>query len=302
MAHQYVLGVDIGGTNIRLGLVDEENRLSDYRKVPQESILSGKDTIESLAAYLESYLQECGQGKEIQALVAGIPAAMSRDRSTVWNAPNIRGFSGKNVLSVLQPHFPFPVLLERDVTMLFYYDLYKHQIPHRDIIIGCYIGTGIGNVISVDGKPLVGNDGSAGELGHIPVWDKTDLCNCGNEGCMESHVGGKYLVELQKKEFPDVEIHELFAQRGDAPQLDRYLEHLSLPITTEINILNPAVIILGGGVLSMPGFPREKLEHYIYKHSRKPFPAENLHIVYSDNGGENGIYGSALYARAMLKK
>ena len=80
----------------------------------------------------------------------------------------------------------------------------------------------------------------------------------------------------------------------------RYLEHLSLPITTEINILNPAVIILGGGVLSMPGFPREKLEQYIYKHSRKPFPADNLHIVYSDNGGENGIYGSALYARARL--
>ena len=302
MAHQYVLGVDIGGTNIRLGLVDEENQLRDYRKVPQESILSGEDTLASLAAYLEQYLQECGQGKEIQALAAGIPAAMSRDRSTVWNAPNIRGFSGKNVLAALQPHFPFPVLLERDVTMLFYYDLYKHQIPHRDVIIGCYIGTGIGNVISVDGKPILGNDGAAGELGHIPIWDKTDLCNCGNEGCMESHVGGKYLVELQKTDFPDVEIHELFAKKGDTPQIDRYLEHLSLPITTEINILNPAVIILGGGVLSMPGFPRERLERYIYKHSRKPFPADNLHIVYSDNGGENGIYGSALYARAMLAK
>ena len=296
----YVLGVDIGGTNIRLGLVDEENRLTGYRKVPQESILSGGDTVESLALYLEEYLRENAQGKEIEALVAGIPAAMSRDRSTVWNAPNIRGFSGKNVLAVLQPHFPFPVMLERDVTMLFYYDLYQHQIPHRDIIIGCYIGTGLGNVISVDGKPLVGNDGSAGELGHIPVWDKTDLCNCGNEGCMESHVGGKYLVELQKRDFPDVAIHDLFAERGDAPQIDRYLEHLSLPIATEINILNPAVIILGGGVLSMPGFPREKLEQYIYKHSRKPFPADNLHIVYSDNGGENGIYGSALYARARL--
>lgn len=300
--HTYVLGIDIGGTNIRMGLVDENNELSEYLKVPQESILTGADTLESLAVYLEGYLAERAKGKDVIAIVAGIPAAMSRDRSTVLNAPNIRGFSGKNVQAALQSHFSCPVLLERDATMLFYYDLYQHNIPHKDIIIGCYIGTGIGNVISVDGKPLVGNDGSAGELGHIPVWDKTDICNCGNEGCMESHVGGKYLVELQKTTFPDVDIHDLFAERGDAPELDRYVEHLSLPITTEINILNPAVIILGGGVLSMPGFPKERLEKYIYKHSRKPFPADNLHIVYSDNGGENGIYGSALYARDILGK
>lgn len=300
--HTYVLGVDIGGTNIRIGLVDELNTMYAYQKVPQQSVLQGKDTLESLSVYLEKYLAEYAKDKKVIALVAGIPAAMSKDRTTVWNAPNIKGFSGKNVQAALQPHFSFPVMLERDVTMLFYYDLYKHEIPNKDIIIGCYIGTGLGNVISVDGKPLVGNDGSAGELGHIPVWDKTDLCNCGNEGCMESHVGGKYLVDLQKSTFPDIEIHELFEKKGDSPEIDRYLEHLSLPIATEINILNPAVIILGGGVLSMPNFPKERLEQYIYKHSRKPLPAENLHIVYSDNAGENGIYGSALYARAMLNK
>lgn len=299
--HSYVLGVDIGGTNIRLGLVDDENQLCEYRKVPQQSVLQGDDTVKSLAEYLTQYLRDCAGDKTVNALTVGIPAAMSRDRSTVWNAPNIKGFSGKNVQAALQPYFDFSVFLERDVTMLFYHDLHQHNLLHQGIMIGCYIGTGLGNVISVDGKPIVGNDGAAGELGHIPVWDKTDICNCGNEGCMESHVGGKYLVELQEKVFPDVEIHDLFLKKGDAPEIDRYLEHLSLPIATEINILNPAVIILGGGVLSMPGFPKERLERYIYKHSRKPYPAENLHIVYSDNGGENGIYGGALYAREMLK-
>ncbi len=298
--HTYILGVDIGGTNIRLGLVDEENRLSDYRKVRQEEILQGEDTLESLAQYLKRYLADCAEGKEVLALAAGIPAAMSKDRSTVWNAPNIKGFSGKNVLKALQPHFSFPIFLERDVTMLFYYDLYRYRIPHEGVIIGCYIGTGLGNVISVDGRPIVGNDGAAGELGHIPVWDKTDICGCGNEGCMESHVGGKYLVELQRSTFPDVEISELFAKKGDTPEIDRYLEHLSLPIATEINILDPTVILLGGGVLAMPEFPKKRLEQYIYKHSRKPYPAEHLHIVYSENQGENGVLGSALYARENL--
>ncbi len=108
------------------------------------------------------------------------------------------------------------------------------------------------------------------------------------------------MVELQKSTFSDVEISQLFSKKGSTPEIDRYLEHLSLPIATEINILNPAVILLGGGVLSMADFPKERLEKYIYKHSRKPLPADNLHIVYSDNQGENGIYGSALYARERL--
>lgn len=129
--HTYVLGVDIGGTNIRLGLVDEEGNLSGYQKISQQSILYGDDTIQSLAEYLKGYLQEFAKDKQVIALAAGIPAAMSRDRSTVWNAPNIKGFSGRNVKEVLQPHFSFPVLLEKDVTMLFYYDLMQHKIDHR---------------------------------------------------------------------------------------------------------------------------------------------------------------------------
>ena len=91
--HTYVLGVDIGGTNIRLGLVDEKNQLSGYRKIPQEEILQGEDTLKSLAEYLKQYLKDRAEGKEVVAIAAGIPAAMSRDRSTVWNAPNNQGTS-----------------------------------------------------------------------------------------------------------------------------------------------------------------------------------------------------------------
>lgn len=297
-----VIGVDIGGTNIRVGAVEEDLRLFADRKMPQESILCGEDPLRSFCTFMKQYVRREAGDREVDALVVGVPAALSRDRKTVLNAPNIRGFNGVNVQEKLQAEFSFPVFLEKDVTMLFYHDLYHQQIPHEGVMIGCYIGTGLGNVISIDGHLLAGSDGAACELGHIPLWDQRDLCTCGNEGCAESHVGGKYLVQLQKERFPDTPISDLFVCHGDTPEMERYIEHLSLPIATEITILNPDRVLLGGGIVSMKGFPREKLEQYLYRHTRKPLPADNLHLVYVEDTGKNGILGCALYAREALSE
>jgi allose kinase len=296
----YVIGIDIGGTNIRIGLVDEKLNLSAFLKVPQKSVLKG-DSLFQLAQFIKGYIKEHAENKTIAALSIGLPAAMDKDRAIVLNAPNIHGFDGKNVKEFLQQEFDFPVFLEKDVSMLFYYDLYNNKIENEGIIIGCYIGTGLGNVISIDGKLVIGNDGAACELGHIPVWDKRDICACGNAGCMETYTAGKFLQQLQQQRYPDVNIEELFEKKSLDPEIESYLEHLSIPIATEINILNPRIVILGGGVLSMKGFPRKKLEQYIYYHARKPLPADNLNIVYSEDSGENGILGSAIYARKKLE-
>lgn len=296
----YVIGIDIGGTNIRIGLVDEELNLSAFLKVPQKSVLNG-DSLFQLSEFIKQYLKENAENKTIAALSIGVPAAMDKDRATVLNAPNIYGFDGKNVRGFLEKEFDFPVFLEKDVSMLFYYDLHHHKIKNEGVIIGCYVGTGIGNVISIDGKLVIGNDGAACELGHIPVWDKQDVCACGNIGCMEIYTGGKFLQQLQLERYPDIKIDDIFEKKSQGPEIQHYLEHLSIPIATEINILNPSKIILGGGVLSMKGFPRKKLEQYIYSHARKPLPANNLNIIYSEDSGKNGIIGSAIYARKKLK-
>lgn len=295
-----VIGVDIGGTNIRIGAVDEQLNLSADFKLSQKLVLKGECPLEEFCNFVQRYLQENHEGKKIDALAVGVPAALSRDRSTVFNAPNIRGFDGVNIQERLQKKFPFPVLLEKDVTMLFYHDLYHQNISHQGVIIGCYVGTGLGNVISIHGKLLAGKDGTACELGHIPLWGQHDLCTCGNEGCAESHVAGKYLVELQQSTFPETPISELFVRHGESPEIETYLEKLALPIATEITILNPDKVILGGGIISMKSFPREKLERQLYRHTRKPLPAENLTLVYAEDTGKNGILGCALYARERL--
>ena len=297
----YVIGIDIGGTNIRVGLVDDNLNVDSFCKHSQHPILNG-DSLTRLSDFILEYIEKYGKNKNIRALVVGIPGTIDKDRNIVLSAPNVNGFNGKNVTAHFKKLLSFPVFLERDVSLLFYYDLYYHKIPHEGVLIGFYVGTGLGNVISVDGKLLVGNDGVACELGHIPVLCKNDPCSCGNTGCVECYVAGKYLEELQKTVFPDVEINRLFEKRLKHDEINSYIDRLSIPIATEITILNPRTIFIGGGVLAMKAFPTGLLEQCIRKYTRKPLPADNLHILYSNDSGVNGIIGGAILARDKLKE
>lgn len=296
-----IVGIDIGGTNIRIGIINEEMQLTAFHKVPQESVLQN-DSLEGFINFIKSYISKNASSMEISAMAIGVPATLDRERTTVLNAPNVHGFNGKNIKALLQVHFDYPIYIEKDVSMLFYYDIHRFCIDKAGVVIACYIGTGIGNVISIDGKLLTGNNGAAGELGHIPVWDSNEVCTCGNSGCIETLVGGKYLDKLRLDLFPCTDISDFFVEQAGHPAMETYIRHLALPIATEINILDPVTVILGGGVLSMAGFPKENLERQIHAYARKPLPEQNLKFIYSDNSGGNGVIGAGLFALEMLRK
>jgi ribose 5-phosphate isomerase B len=162
-----------------------------------------------------------------------------------------------------------------------------------------YAGTGLGNAICIDGKILTGNNGVAGELGHIPVLDNENICECGNKGCVEPIVGGKYLDALHS-EFSDTPADKIFVAQGNHPLLMQYVRRLAAVVATEVNILDPATVILGGGVISMEGFPVEKLTENIKAYARKPLPSENLRFIISPNTGENGVIGAGICAWEQL--
>lgn len=300
MIYINIIGMDIGGTSIRTGIIDDDNNISAYKRVPQKEVLTG-DSLHSLAEYIKAYINDSGE-KNIAALSIGVPAAIDKTRSIVLNAPNVSGLNGLDVKSYLQNALGFPVFLEKDVSMLFFHDMNSFGISPDESAVACYIGTGVGNAIWIDGKLLVGSNGVAGELGHIPVWDSDEICGCGNPGCIESHVGGKYLAKMQKESFPQAEIANIFTEHAEHPALKNYVRHLAIPIATEINILDPVTVVLGGGVISMEDFPREKLVEWIRMYARKPMPEKNLKFIFSCDQGENGITGAAIYARKELEK
>lgn len=295
----YVIALDIGGTNIRIGVLDESFQLTRYKKVYQESIFSGANPIENLVNFLAEYIQSECAGLTISALAVGVPSALNRSRRLVLSTPNIPNLNNIYLADELEEKLQLPVFTERDVCMLYFHDKLRYGLPDQGVVIACYIGTGIGNVIAIDGKILYGRDGVAGELGHIPTLGRIDLCGCGNKGCSELYAGGKMLEQIAA--LKGVFIKDIFSKAGDTPDVLQYIDAIAATVATEINILNPEIVVLGGGVLAMKDFPQSMLEQYIHNHTRKPYPDQTLRFIYSEDADKNGIMGGGIYVHNQLK-
>ena len=258
-----VLSLDIGGTHLRIGAIDQGGTVLKFEKLSTASVIRSGNVLSDLSAFVRSF----SAGLSVDAIAIGFPATLDRSRRVVVQAPNIPFMENLPVCDDLQKEFSVPVFAERDVTFSLLYDVEKYQLPKEGMICGIYFGTGIGNAILLDGKPLTGRHGTAGELGHIPVPGCGIPCGCGNAGCMEAFAGGKALVRLQKALYPDTPVGEIFTRHHhDQPLLD-VIDGMAVSVATEVNILDPDYILLGGGVLNMPDFPRSVLKEQIIKRS-----------------------------------
>ena len=286
----FALGIDIGGTHLRMGLVAKDGMVL-HPETKSTEVLFGNDPTSLLGNLISDYLYQ--HNTAVISVCIGFPATVDKSRTTVLSAPNVKGFDGVPVGKLLSEQLGLPVWIERDVNLLLLDDLKQLNIE-SDTVVACYVGTGVGNAILIDGHLLTGHNGVAGELGHIPFGDAIELCGCGNEGCAEPMVGGLRLARLCKEVFCDTPISELFTKHKEHPLLTQYVERLGRVIATEINLIDPELLILGGGVIEMQDFPRDTLEQSIRSHSRKPFPERNLKIRYS--AAENGVAGAGMFA------
>lgn len=295
-----VLGIDIGGTNIRLGLVNREYRLRNFVQEGTKEVFRDTSPVKSLAYEIRRYLGAYAADQPVEAISIGFPSTIDKERKVVLSTPNISPLQNLPLVGLMEKELDLPVYINRDVNFLILYDMQTRKIGKEGIVAGFYFGTGLGNAICIRGEPLVGKNGVAAELGHIPVLGSEEFCTCGNQGCLEIYASGRYLEKLAQKHFPDTAIDEIFLRHGNDPQIKQFIDYLSVAIATEVNLLDPDGIIIGGGVPQMRNFPRTYLEECVRRRSRKPVPAGNLQIFYSESTQKSGVIGAGIYAFEKL--
>jgi allose kinase len=300
MQENYIIGLDIGGTYVRIGAQKNDAPLTGFEKILRESALGDKSPIEGIGTFIGGYIEKRFSHDRIDAVGIGLPSTLSKDRRTIYHTPNIEGLDNFPVSDILEQKIKAPIFLEKDVNILFKWDIYSKGLPEKGIGLGIYFGTGIGNAITINGELLIGKDGIAGELGHVPVIRGAGICRCGNTGCFECYASGRHLVELGEDCFKNTEIRNLFSEHGSSTILKEFVEAMSCVIAAEINIFNPHFIILGGGIVNMKDFPRKLLDGYIYSHSRHPVSSGGLPIYYSDDSDRNGVLGAIYMVRGKL--
>ena len=296
----FILGIDIGGTHVRLGLVTKTLDLSNFAQLKTESVFKSNHPINDLSNMIDNYIEKYAPDKHITAISIGFPSTVDKESKVVLSTPNIPTLQNIHVVNELHARLKIPVYISRDVNFLMLSDIYYQKINTSGVLLGFYFGTGIGNAIFIDGKPLKGKNGVTAELGHIPMIQDNIPCTCGSFGCLENHASGRYLVSLSQNEFEGTEISEIFAKYATHPQVLKFIENIAIAVALEASLLDPEYIILGGGILQMKDFPKKLFEARIKDRTRKPLPSENLEIIYARVGQENGIIGAGIYAFGHL--
>ena len=296
---QYYLCMEIGGTNLRYGVVGEDFRLLDFNKIQTDTLSDAEDKGDFIRELLEPEIKKHGVCN-IRCLCLSLASLMDKNRTVCYSSPNIKGFDNLRLPSILEEKFPFPVYMERDVNTSLLYDVWKKGCNPSGIIVGVYIGTGLGNAVCIDGKIYKGSTGSSCELGHIPVAGLEKECGCGKKGCIELLASGKRLEELAEQKY-HCPVKDIFKLHGEKDDVRDTVSMCALATATEITILDPEIVILGGGVVQMKNFPLDYFIQNVKANLRIPNPRESLTIALASFDAEAGMVGAAINA-SMLQK
>ena len=301
MQTDYVLGVDIGGTHIRAGLVDRDYQLKDFVIQSSPSILADQP-MTNIIAFIRGYCDRCLDHQLPKAISIGFPSTVSKDRQMLLNTPNISGLNQIPVVRQLKAAFETEILINRDVNLLVYFDMHFLDIEPQALTTAFYFGTGLGNAISINGELLAGKNGVAAELGHIPMPDNDKVCGCGNIGCIETLASGHHLEEVRDSYFPECKISDIFQYYPQSSHIFRFVAHMAIPVATEVNIIDPDYVILGGGILQMRDFPYDSFVEHIKARIRAPYPRANIVILRAYQEQNNGVIGAGIYAHQYMQK
>lgn len=256
MAHRWMIGVDLGGTKTEVILLDDDSR-EHFRvrtSTPRGDYRKTINTIRNLVEEAEAHAGVTGVSVGV-----GIPGSVSGLTGNVKNG-NSTWLNGQALKEDLQSSLGRQVTLANDANCLALSEAMDGAGQGHGVVLAVILGTGCGSGITVDGRLLSGPNGVAGEWGHNPLpWmpqAELDLrpCFCGRSGCVETFLSGPGLALTHKLRWGEVLTAEVIVERarkGEAQgawTLTQYLAHLARGLAGVINVLDPDVIVLGGGL------------------------------------------------------
>lgn len=308
--NKYLIGVDVGGTSIKIGQFNLEGVLIEKWDIPTNKANHGDNIIRDIAASLMSKLDP----NTIDGVGIGVPGPVTN--GLVLNGVNI-GWKTKNVSEEFYQYFPYRnihIRVSNDANVACAGEVYQGSGKGYKDVVMFTLGTGVGGGILIDGKIVDGKNGYGGELGHMPIDRIHDIqCNCGKKGCLETVTSATGIVTLAKIKLSEsnrnsqLRQHDTFsakrvfdyAKQGDEIALEvieEAADYLAYAISIVTYVLNPELFIIGGGVSNAGDFLVEK----ILKHYQKYVASflSDQKIVIASLGNDAGIYGAA----SMVKK
>ncbi len=306
MSHT-IIGLDIGGTNLRIGAVNDNKEIVVSQITDSNCLSKAEQPLEKLYSIIQTFIDEHDL-KEVRAVSIGVASSVANDYETVICTTNMRNDRGKpvfqntNIATFLRERLGLPVYVNNDTNNILFYDVHRNGLKDRRLVIGIYIGTGVGAAVLIDGKPFTGANGAALDLGHVPFYKGDDPCSCSKRGCCECYASGWKLEKILAERYPGESIKTIFRNHGNDPELREFVYSCSHVFSVMATIFDPDTIIYGGGVIDLEDFPMEEFEQLVKKNTGLDVMSYGFDFIYSRPFTEKGIIGSAIFAEQMIDK
>ncbi len=265
MSSSLAIGVDVGGTNIRAGLVGSDGAVLKLVTVPVTN-RSAEAVVEAICGHVESLAKHASQ--PLAGCGCGIPGIVNSEEGIVYSSPNYPDWRDVPILKMLRSKIALPLSIDNDANMFAFAELLFGAGKGRRNMVALTLGSGIGGGIIIDGKLFRGDRGFAGEVGHITVEPDGVACACGNRGCWEQYAASRafthfvHRLPLREKEgilalasgdaaalTPEFVAELAGSQNATAKDLWRFFgRYLGIGIASLVNVLGITTIVIGGGI------------------------------------------------------
>lgn len=318
----YYIGIDLGGTNIAVGVVDEQNQIVTSEKTKTGATRPPEEIFDDIAATVERAIDKAGIDRQDIAYVGmGSPGAVNSSTGIIEFAGNLN-FHNVPARAMLEQRLSLPAYVDNDANSAALGEAIAGAGDGIRDFVAVTLGTGVGSGIIIDGKILNGYNAVAGEMGHMVIQMGGEHCTCGRNGCWEAYAAATGLIRQTKRamrEHPESIMWQLVEgdidavngrtsfegmRQGDETAqkvVDRYLYYVACGIINIINSLQPEMICIGGGISKEGDTLLKPIQEHILAERFSKHSDRQTTVCCAKLGNDAGIIGASLLGRGFGK-
>ena len=307
-----IFAADLGGTHLRAAVVGRDGTVHYRLKQPTPQAEQPDGIVHALVAAAHEGERHTASKGQISAVSIAVPGTVNFEDGVVVKAPNVPCLDGFRLGAAVESELKLPAILENDANAAAIGEMWQGAGRGYKSIVCVTLGTGVGGGIILDGNLWRGVDGSAAEIGHLGVDPFGGVpCACGSRGCLEVYASATAIVRMTREtrpRYPDSMLHtseDLTSEtvyqaglKGDELALEVFRRmgvYLGIGLASLVNLLNPAIIVIGGGLSNGWELFEQHMRQQVMERAF-PIPARRVKITRAECGDDAGFLGAARLA------
>jgi len=313
----WVVGVDLGGTNIKFGLIDPDNKIVEREKIPTNPEEGPEAAVERMAAVVGEFRSLLPETQKIAALGICCPGPLDHKAGVLINPTNLPKFYNVPLRQMLSESLNMPVSMEHDAKAAGLGEFYYGAGRNEKSMVFVVIGTGVGAAIIMNGELIRGVKNFAGEVGHTTVDRNGELCYCGSKGCLETYTSGPWLARRYQRLLNQESLSRrptseslitgetvISQARAGDPLAKKIIteagEAVGIAVATMAMTLDIELYVFGGGVSKCGDLLLEPARVTVPKYSFNTV-SPRVRLIVSELGEDGPLLGCGWQARQLLK-